>query len=131
LVERGRKLIPFDISSAIEAEFYSVDTFFQKKNIKLTTKRETPIISMVMRDTFDFLIVEKAVENGAKLLGIMINHADQGQLRINVKLNTTTVKPILATLERQSIVVEHVFMAEDHDENDSKAFDVVFKFFDI
>jgi hypothetical protein len=41
------------------------------------------------------------------------------------------VKPILATLERQSIVVEHVFMAEDHDENDSKAFDVVFKFFDI
>jgi hypothetical protein len=61
----------------------------------------------------------------------MINHADQGQLRINVKLNTTTVKPILATLERQSIVVEHVFMAEDHDENDSKAFDVVFKFFDI
>lgn len=68
LVERGRKLIPFDISSAIEAEFYAVDTFFQKKNVKLTTKRETPIISMVMRDTFDFLIVEKAVENGAKLL---------------------------------------------------------------
>ena len=68
LVERGRKLIPFDISNAIEAEFFAVDKFFQKKNLKLTTQRETPIISMVMRDTFDFLIVEKAVENGAKLL---------------------------------------------------------------
>lgn len=70
-------------------------------------------------------------ENGAKMLGMMINHAEQGKLRINVKLNTTVVRGIIATLERQHVNVEHVFMAEDHDENDTKAFDVVFKFFDI
>ena len=89
------------------------------------------VLRMSDRDFAPSQLARWIEENGAKLLGIMINHADQGQLRINVKLNTTTVKPILATLERQSIVVEHVFMAEDHDENDSKAFDVVFKFFDI
>ncbi len=89
------------------------------------------VLRMSDRDFAPSQLARWIEENGAKLLGIMINHADQGQLRINVKLNTTTVKPILATLERQGIVVEHVFMAEDHDENDSKAFDVVFKFFDI
>jgi hypothetical protein len=89
------------------------------------------VLRMSDRDFAPSQLARWIEENGAKLLGIMINHADQGQLRINVKLNTTTVKPILATLERLSIVVEHVFMAEDHDENDSKAFDVVFKFFDI
>jgi hypothetical protein len=89
------------------------------------------VLRMSDRDFAPSQLARWIEENGAKLLGIMINHADQGQLRINVKLNTTTVKPILATLERQGIVVEHVFMAEDHDENDSKAFDVIFKFFDI
>ena len=89
------------------------------------------VLRMSDRDFAPSQLARWIEENGAKLLGIMINHADQGQLRINVKLNTTTVKPILATLERQGIVVEHVFMAEDHDENDSKAFEVVFKFFDI
>jgi len=98
LVERGRKLIPFDISSAIEAEFYSVDTFFQKKNIKLTTKRETPIISMVMRDTFDFLIVEKAVENGAKLLqNHKVTSIELGEInQIKTENGTVQAKFIIA-----------------------------------
>jgi hypothetical protein len=46
-------------------------------------------------------------------------------------LNTSRVKNILATLARQDVAVEHVLMADDYDENDTKAFDVVFKFLDI
>lgn len=61
-VYRGRKNMPFDISSVVEREYHEVDTYFAKKNIKLTTKRENPIISMIMRDAFDNLIVEKAKE---------------------------------------------------------------------
>lgn len=68
LVYRGRKSIPFDVSSVVEKEFYEVDTYFTKTNIKLTTKRDEPIISMIMRDSFDNLIVEKAKENGITLL---------------------------------------------------------------
>jgi acetoin utilization protein AcuB len=89
------------------------------------------VLRMDDRDFAPSLLARWIEENGAKMLGMMINHAEQGQLRIHVKLNTTVVRGIMATLERQYVKVEHVFMAEDHDENDSKAFDVVFKFFDI
>lgn len=68
LVFRGRNLLPFDFSEAIDREFYTIDTYFQKKKVKMTTERDQPIISMVMRDSFDHLIVQKAVEEGATLL---------------------------------------------------------------
>lgn len=68
LVFRGRKSIPFDISSVIEKEYCEVDMYFAKTNLKFTAKRDRPIISMVMRDAFDNLIVEKAKENGLTLL---------------------------------------------------------------
>lgn len=68
LVFRGLKMMPFDISSVIEKEFYSIDTYFSRKHPCITTKRDKPIVSMVMRDTFDNLIVEKAKENGVTLL---------------------------------------------------------------
>ncbi len=67
-VYRGRKDMPFDISSVIDREFYEVDTYFSKKKIKLTSKRDQPIISMIMRDAFDNLIVEKSKEHGVELL---------------------------------------------------------------
>lgn len=68
LVLRGRKNIPFDISSVIDKEFYALDTYFSNTSLKFTTKKDKPIISMVMRDVFDNLIVEKAKENGVTLL---------------------------------------------------------------
>jgi len=68
LVFRGRKILPFNISSVIEKEFFEVDTYFEGTNLKFTTKRDKPIITMVMRDTFDSLIVQKAIENGITLL---------------------------------------------------------------
>jgi geranylgeranyl reductase family protein len=68
LVFRGRKNMPFDISSVVEKEFYEVDTYFANTPLKFTTTRDEPIVSMIMRDAFDNLIVEKAKENGVTLL---------------------------------------------------------------
>jgi geranylgeranyl reductase family protein len=68
LVFRGLKMMPFDISSVVEKKFYSMDIYFSQKHPRITTKREEPIVSMVMRDAFDNLIVEKARENGVTLL---------------------------------------------------------------
>lgn len=67
-VFRGRKNMPFDITSVVDKEFFEIDTYFSKKHSHITTKRDQPIISMVMRDAFDNLIVEKAKENGVTLL---------------------------------------------------------------
>ncbi len=68
LVHRGKVQIPFDISAAVESEFREVDMYIHQTHIQLTTKREDPIISMVMRDTFDHLIIQHAVKQGAVLL---------------------------------------------------------------
>jgi len=67
-VFRGRKHMPFDISEVIESEFDSVDIVFADKNLKFKTQRKDPIITMIMRDSFDHLIVKKAQEYGVDLL---------------------------------------------------------------
>ncbi|WP_177763196.1 geranylgeranyl reductase family protein [Flavobacterium sp. I3-2] len=68
LVYRGRKYLPFDISTVIEKEFFEADAYFANTDIKLTLKKDKPLITMVMRESYDNLIVEKAKENGVTLL---------------------------------------------------------------
>ncbi|MSP09601.1 MAG: hypothetical protein EXR23_04480 [Flavobacteriaceae bacterium] len=89
------------------------------------------VLKMSDRDYAPSLIARWVEENGAKILGLLIGYYDQEMLRINIKLNTSSVKNILATLSRQNVVVEQVFMADDYDENDTKAYDMVFKFLDL
>lgn len=65
---RGRRKMPFDVSPIVEREFYALDVYFDKIGAHFTPKREQPIITMVMRDEFDNLLVEKAKEAGAEVL---------------------------------------------------------------
>jgi geranylgeranyl reductase family protein len=67
-VNRGRKNMPFDISEVIESEFFTVDSYFNGGKIHYKSSKETPVITMIMRDSFDNLIVEKAKELGVVLL---------------------------------------------------------------
>ena len=89
------------------------------------------VLKMTDRDYAPSQISRWIEENDAKILGLLISPADQGMLNVNIKLNTSRVKNILATLSRQNINVDQVLMADDYDENDTKAFDVVFKFLDL
>ena len=89
------------------------------------------VLKMSDRDYAPSQIARWVEENDAKILGLLIGYADQGMLNVNIKLNTSSVKNILATLSRQNINVEQVFMADDYDENDTKAYDVAFKFLDL
>lgn len=65
-VFRGRKNLPIDISSVIEREFYDVDNYIGKEFF--TISRKDPIITMIMRDSFDHLIVKEAQNLGIDLL---------------------------------------------------------------
>ncbi len=89
------------------------------------------VLKMTDRDYAPSQISRWIEENDAKILGLLISPADQGMLNVNIKLNTSRVKNILATLSRQNINVDQVLMADNYDENDTKAFDVVFKFLDL
>jgi len=66
-VYRGRKDLPFEIDTVVEREFNSVDIYLGKK-LHFKTERKKPIITMIMRDSFDNLIVEKAKELGVTIL---------------------------------------------------------------
>lgn len=67
-VFRGRKAMPFDITSVVEREFCVVDIVFDSKKLHYKTERPEPIISMIMRDSFDHLIVQESEKLGVTLL---------------------------------------------------------------
>lgn len=67
LVFRGRRKLPFDISSVVEREYDRMKVYMEGESKVLTTVRDVPVISMVMRDKFDNFLVEKALEAGATL----------------------------------------------------------------
>ncbi|CAM1344093.1 geranylgeranyl reductase family protein [Tenacibaculum amylolyticum] len=66
-VYRGRKNLPFDISNVVEREFHTVDVYLGN-TLHFQTTREEPTITMIMRDSFDHLIVEEAKKQGITLL---------------------------------------------------------------
>lgn len=67
LVYRGRKNMPFDVSEVVDVEFNKIDIYMGEK-LHFKTSREAPIVSLVMRDAFDKLIVDKAKELGVDLI---------------------------------------------------------------
>ncbi len=68
LVFRGREMLPFDISSVIETEFNDLFIYFDHLDQPLFAKRDYPVVTMVMRDSFDQLIINEAGKFGAELL---------------------------------------------------------------
>lgn len=80
-VFRGRRNMPFDVSSAVEREFFDIDIRFGAKKIALNTLRKSPVISMIMRDEFDHLIVKEAQALGVEIL--------QGEKLISIDFHET------------------------------------------
>ena len=70
-------------------------------------------------------------ENGAKILGMMVDETPDKSLRVNLKLNTTRVRAIVASLDRYNIKTEACYMSEDYNGVSAKEFDSVLKFFDL
>ncbi|SIS89523.1 geranylgeranyl reductase family protein [Belliella pelovolcani] len=68
LVFRGRDMLPFDISHVIEKEFNDLYIYFDHLKEPLFAKRPYPVVTMVMRDSFDQLIIQEAGKFGAELL---------------------------------------------------------------
>ncbi|MBL7900918.1 MAG: hypothetical protein JNK73_02905 [Bacteroidia bacterium] len=70
-------------------------------------------------------------ENGAKVLGMMLNTTEAGNLQVNLKLNTTVVSGIVASLNRFGFRVTDCYLAEDYNKEDNREFDTVLRFFDL
>jgi geranylgeranyl reductase family protein len=67
VVHRAIRLLPVDVSEAIERECHSVELNLGADRLRFTTRRDDPIISMTMRDEFDFLLISAAIEAEAEI----------------------------------------------------------------
>jgi hypothetical protein len=70
-------------------------------------------------------------ENGAKILGMMVEQNENGELQVNLKLNTTRVAGIIASLNRFGFRVKDAFMSEDYNKDNNREYEAVLKFFDF
>jgi geranylgeranyl reductase family protein len=85
VVRRALGLLPIDVSDAIERECYSAEVNLVSTPLLFTSKREEPMVSMTMRDSFDFLLVSAAKEAGAEVrercqVQDIMSHADRVEL---------------------------------------------------
>ena len=98
LVFRGRELLPISIQSAVEKEFDSLAVYFDKQKQPFTAQRNFPILSMVMRDQFDQLLVQEAVKQGAMLLeGQCLQRLDcESQLKVHTQEHILTTRYVVA-----------------------------------
>jgi len=91
-VYRGLKKMSFDVSEVIEKQFNTIDIFLGSK-LHFKTTRKDPIVSMIMRDSFDKLIVDQAKKHGVTLLDsnkvISLNKEKEHTL---ISTDKTTVK---------------------------------------
>ncbi|MGB5981912.1 MAG: geranylgeranyl reductase family protein [Nonlabens sp.] len=65
-VYRGLRDLPFNTDEVVDLQFKEVDIYFDDGS-HLIAADDRPVISMVMRDKFDYLLTQKAMENGAVL----------------------------------------------------------------
>lgn len=64
---RAVKRLPIDVRSAVERECQVAELVHHTPDLRFTTSRPQPIVTMVMRDRFDHLLVSTAQSRGVAL----------------------------------------------------------------
>lgn len=67
VVSRVAKLLPFEIEQIAERKLYHADIYDHENELRFSVRRGKPIVYMMMRDSFDYFILNKAAEMGAQL----------------------------------------------------------------
>jgi flavin-dependent dehydrogenase len=67
LTRRAVNILPFDISDVVESHSYTAKMSIHNKPVFIKTDSH-PIVTMVMRDKFDYFLVRKAIGEGAGLI---------------------------------------------------------------
>ena len=67
VVRRARELLPVEVTGVIERECHVAEVNLVSAPLHFTSKREEPMVSMTMRENFDFLLISAAKEAGAEV----------------------------------------------------------------
>jgi predicted transcriptional regulator len=126
------------VLTVVDEEDHFVGVVDQKHINKLITESLTyrgigavVVLRLSNKDFAPSILARWTEENGAKIIGMMVNVTNDGELLVNLKLNTTMVKNIVATFQRQNYRIEQVYLAEDFNKTEDRAIDLAIKFFDL
>jgi geranylgeranyl reductase family protein len=67
LVPRAIRSLPFKVSEVVEHECYEAELNFVDAGMGFTVRRESPIVTMTMRESFDHLLFRRAAEVGVEV----------------------------------------------------------------
>ena len=67
LLARTLKRLPIDVTGVVESECFLAEMHDHRAGLAYSTRRDTPVVSMVMRDTFDHLLASAAQREGTEL----------------------------------------------------------------
>lgn len=68
VLARALKLLPIDVRAAVERECHATELVHHGPPLRFISRREQPIVSMVMRDAFDHLLLQTAMARGGVTL---------------------------------------------------------------
>jgi geranylgeranyl reductase family protein len=68
IVSRALRLLPFDVSDAIERQCHVAELNLADAGMYFSVARDYPLVSMTMRDNFDYLLYRAAATAGADVV---------------------------------------------------------------
>ncbi len=88
IVGRALPLLPEEMGDMVERACYSAEMHLSKEGLSFFIERSEPVVSMVMRDRFDFLLLSLAIKRGAHIFSpCELFHVSSG--RGGVELDTS------------------------------------------
>ncbi len=92
LVIRARRLLPIDVSAAVERECEVAEVNDLGSDVRVVVERAGPLISMTMREHLDYLLVCAAREAGAELwAGCTVRGVEERGDRVELTTSRGTV----------------------------------------
>jgi len=126
------------VLGVVDVEGVYIGAIDQKQINKLITQsltyRGMGAVLVLELDEIDYTpatIARWIEENGAKILGLMVTQLEMGRLKVNIKVNTTYVRTVTATLERQGYRVSQIYLSEDSNDKNDHEIDLALRFFDL
>lgn len=126
------------VLGVVDAAGSYIGSIDQKQINKLITQSLTYrglgavlVLEMDEKDYSPATMARWIEENGAKVIGLMVSQLEFSRLKVNIKVNTTYVRAIIATLDRQGFRVSQVYLSEDSNDKNDHEIDLALRFFDF
>jgi geranylgeranyl reductase family protein len=115
VLRRAAAWLPVNISAAVEHECHAAELVHHAPALRFVCRRERPIISMVMRDTFDHLLTRAAEQGGARLFaGTAVTNVEVGSeyVRLTTGAGEIRARFVIAADGANSTVARQLGCAE-------------------